>query len=102
MITEDIDLQPYATVRAGEVGTVVRIDPSGFTEIELDTEHRELRRHYDNRMWIIPPETSEVLSKLEVLGVDPSRCVGIIASRVAAVPEGVEAIHVPETQRATP
>lgn len=40
--TQDINLEPYATVARGETGTVARIDKENNIEIELDQIHHGL------------------------------------------------------------
>lgn len=69
LVTKDIDLQPYATVRTGETGVVVFADDHE-TNIRMDVVHRGLR-DWDNCIWIIPElETDDVLMSLQSIRED--------------------------------
>lgn len=64
-VTENVDLQPYTTLVAGETGTVRgAIDEMGIqgVEVHLDTRHKALCA-FDNIVLLTEPE----LSKLSII-----------------------------------
>jgi hypothetical protein len=69
-VRKDIDLQPYTTVRGGELGTVARIDMDGNIDIRMDEEHPGLRS-FSNCIWVLSTgDTSDVVDALVLFDPD--------------------------------
>lgn len=74
ILTQDFDLMPYALVREGETGTVVRSEPlTGYAWIKLDTFHRGLVE-YENCIWLNPYNTEEFMECVKSLHQQEVQC----------------------------
>lgn len=94
-ITTEADFTPYATVRAGERGTVIFIDPeSGQVDVQLKRYHAGLTQ-YQNCVWFYRPYAG--LKK--TMGVPTALRVGLQYAAVLVAVVGVS-LGVTEAARA--